>query len=99
MARAKGWLLALGLLALLFAPGALAAAQHDDLGAAALAPTFSSDELTRAPSPLPALPPPAPLLALAAGLVVFLVVVAPVDLPRPLPATTVRRRGPPRRRP
>jgi hypothetical protein len=99
MARVKRWLVALGLLALLFAPGALVTGGHGDVGAAALAPTFSSGELARAPSPtpLPALPATTPLLVLVAGFVV-LVALRPVDVAlRPLPTTPVGRRGPPPR--
>jgi hypothetical protein len=101
MARVRRWLVALGLVALVFAPGALASGGHDDVGAAALAPTFSSGELARAPSPtpLPALPVTAPLVALVAGLVV-LVALRPDDLALlPRPTTPVGRRGPPPRSP
>ena len=101
MARVRHWLAAIGLLALLFAPGALAAGGHDDVGAASLAPTFTSGELARAPSPtpLPALPVTAPVVVLVAGFVV-LVAVRPDDLALlPLPTTPVGRRGPPPRSP
>jgi hypothetical protein len=99
MARGRRWLAALGLLALLFAPGALAAVDGDDLGPAALAPTFSTAELGRAPTPSPAVPVvPVPALVAVVALLVGVALVARTAAPPPslLLATPVGRRGPPR---
>ena len=106
MATVRRLLWAVGLLALLFAPGALHRLDVVDDGgrvdAAALAPTFSTAELARQPTtadvvaaPQPAAPPatttvPTLVAALAAGVLLLARRPTPVGCPAP-----VGRRGPP----
>ena len=107
MATVRRLLWGLGLVALVFAPGALADADigdgSDPVEAAAFAPTFASSELARArtadPAPtlaVPALPAPptAPVVAVALAVAVAVLAVHRPRLPALVPVP-VGRRGPP----
>lgn len=96
----------LGLLALVFAPGAAAGADEGAVEAAFLAPTFTSAELTRSvdptPAPAAAVAPRAPTAVTVTAVALTLVAVAtrrrrlPVQIGADLLlVSALRRRGPP----